>query len=833
MAWVIEQGASQEAAEQIVEYIAEGKRVLGIVPTSDRLVAERFADDAGGMQLVIHSPLGARINRAWGLALRKRFCVGFNFELQAAATDDGINIALSPQHSFPLQEVFTYIKTPTAKEALLQAVLQGPLFPIRWRWTVSRSLALLRQVGGKRVPTAIQRMRSDDLLAAVFPDAAACQDNLPAGANIVPPEHPLVFETIRDCLTDALDLDGMTEVIGRIESGEIELYSKDTVQPSVFSHQLLNAMPYAFLDDAPLEERRARAVTLRRSLPEDERELSVLDSAVIAREESYAWPPIRDADELHDALLSLNVLTDCDFAKHADNLSEWQSWYDALSLEKRVETLTVNSRTFWVAAERAERVKAAYLKSTWEVPTDEWNSEIAQLSAVTEILRGRIESSGPFNIAEMVDLLAIDRSLVTQALLALEQEGLILRGKFRQNTVDDEYCDKRILARITRATIGKLRKAVEPVPVASLIRFLLEWQHVTPGSRLTGNRGAVEVIEQLQGFEAAAAGWESSLLNYRLTDFKASTLDTLCFGGKLAWGRFACRSGSNQPGTGLSRNGPVSIGLRADIEWLLDAPNDEMVLSSAPAEVRDFLAFYGASFMPDIIAGTKRMPSEIEDAIWVLVAAGMVTADGFGALRGLVTGVTKKVHRQSRFKRHRHMGVTDSLLGSRWSLLAQPPIRPPLDRADSITKTAATTDLRSKWDRQLVQGGTVVEARAAQLLRRYGIVTRELLEREPMAPPWGLLARTYRRAEARGEVRGGRFVAGLLGEQFALQEAVDAMRVVNQKEPTGEVIHLSACDPLNLVGIITPGSRIPAVLGNEVRYQDGIPLPSTSARESL
>jgi ATP-dependent helicase Lhr and Lhr-like helicase len=822
VAWVMEQGASEEVAKQTVEYIAEGKRVLGIVPTGDRLVAERFFDDAGGMQLVIHSPLGARINRAWGLALRKRFCVGFNFELQAAATDDGINIALGPQHSFPVEEVFRYVKTPTAKETLLQALLQGPIFPIRWRWTASRSLALLRQVGGKRVPTPIQRMRSDDLLAAVFPDAAACQDNMPAGANIVPPDHPLVFETIRDCLTEALDFDGMLGVIGRIERGEIELYGKDTVQPSVFSHQLLNAMPYAFLDDAPLEERRARAVTLRRALPEDERDLGALDPEAIATEQAFAWPPVRDADELHDALLSLNVLTDHDRVKHADDYGDWQPWYDALAHDNRVETLTIDGRAFWVAAERAALVKAAYLLPTGLPATEADDPEVAQLPAVTEVLRGRVESSGPFSIAEMADLLEIDTSLVHQGLLALEREGLVLRGKFRQNAVDDEYCDRRILARINRATVGKLRKAIEPVPVAGLIRFLLEWQHATPGSRLTGDAGMVEVVEQLQGFEAAAAGWESALLPYRLTDFKASTLDALCFGGALAWGRFARRDGVEQPGSGLSRNGPVSIALREDVEWLLDAPNETMELRGAPADVRDFLSNHGASFMPDIVAGTGRLPSEVEEGLWVLVAAGVVTADGFGALRGLVTGLTKKVQRRSRFTRRGRAGATGVRSGSRWSLLTQPaPVEPAVDEPASTGPRRATP---SVWDRQVGEGDTLLEARAAQLLRRYGVVTRELVAREPMAPPWNLLARTYRRAEARGEVRGGRFVAGLVGEQFALQEAVDAMRAVHRRELSGEVVRISACDPLNLVGIITPGARVPAVLGNEVLYRDGVPI---------
>ena len=821
IAWVMEQGAGRNVAEQTVEYIAEGKRVLGIVPTGDRLVAERFFDEAGGMQLVIHSPLGVRINRAWGLALRKRFCVSFNFELQASATDEGINIALSPGHSFPVEEVFKYVKAPTARETLMQALLQGPIFPVRWRWTASRALALLRFAGGKRVPTAIQRMRSDDLLAAVFPDAAACQDNMTAGGNIELPDHPLVFETIRDCLTEALDFEGMMGVIGRIERGEIELHGKDTVQPSVFSHQLLNAMPYAFLDDAPLEERRARAVTLRRALPEDARDLGALDAEAIVTEASFAWPTVRDADELHDALLSLGVLTDCDVAESSDVDGEWQSWYDELAAWHRVATIEVGERAFWVAAEREELVRTAYLLGVPARSTKREETELAQLHAVTEVLRGRVESSGPFTIAEMADLLAMDASMVNLGLMALEREGLVLRGQFRQGIAEEEFCDRRILARIHRSTIGRLRKEIEPVPVASLIRFLLEWQHATPGSRLTGEMGMVEVIEQLQGFEAAAAGWESALLPHRLTDFKPSTLDALCFGGEVAWGRFARRKGVEQPGAGLSRNGPVSLGLREDVEWLLDAPNEAMTLRGAAAEVHDYLATNGALFMPDVVAGTGRLPSEVEDALWVLVAAGMVTADGFGALRGLVSGLTKKVKRSTRFTRRSRVGATAGRAGSRWSLLTQPTLVNTDDDEPTGLVPAALLKTQAEW---AGLDADTIEARAAQLLRRYGVVTRELVAREPMAPPWGLLARAYRRAEARGEVRGGRFVAGLVGEQFALQEAVDALRAVHRRELTSEVVRISAVDPLNLVGIITPGPRIPAVLGNDVLYRDGVPL---------
>ena len=881
VALVMESGASREAAEQVVAYVEEGKRALGVVPTAEKLVAERFFDEAGGMQLVVHAPLGSRLNRAWGLALRKRFCAGFNFELQAAATDEGVNISLGPQHSFPVEDVFHYLNAATAEDVLTQAVLQSPVFPLRWRWTASRALALLRQAGGKRVPAPIQRMRSDDLLAAVFPAAAACQDNLPPDGRVEPPDHPLVFETLRDCLTEALDAEGMLDTLRRVENGEIEVFGKDTPQPSVFSHQLLNAMPYAFLDDAPLEERRARAVTLRRALPDDARDLGALSPDAIAEETAWAWPVIRDADEMHDALLSLAVLADADFADHPDEAGAWRAHLAELAAAGRAQSMrnpplptrgedaadaagegtaagaagraqflrnpplptrgedaanaagegtaagaagraqflrnpplptrgedaanaagegtatgaapdgeSPGGRTLWHAVERAGVVSAAY--------------DDADPEAAADILRGRAESSGPFALDEMAQRLALSEPLLEQAAARLESEGVLLRGRFRPGAAGDEFCDRRILARIHRSTIGRLRRAVEPVPAASFIRFLLEWQRATPGTRLSGDAGLIEVVEQLQGFETAAAAWESAILPNRLADFHASTLDALTLGGELAWGRFARRSGP-PPSAALSRNGPVTMALREDVPWLLDPPDESAAFTGAAADVLAYLQASGASFPPDVAHGANRLPSEVEDALWTLVAAGRVTADGFGALRGLVSGLAKRVQRKSRWSGGVRARAQSALAraGSRWSLLQ--------------TRAAENEE-------------DVTEARAAQLLRRYGVMMRELLAREPMAPPWSALARVYRRAEARGEARGGRFVAGFAGEQFALPEAVDALRAVHRREPQGEIVRLSASDPLNLIGVLTPGQRVPALPANAILYRDGAPLDPPAAR---
>lgn len=789
VSWVMEQaGVNQLAAEQAVEYITEGKIGLGVVPTCEKIVAERFFDEAGGMQLVIHAPFGARINRAWGLALRKRFCVGFNMELQASATDDGINIALGPQHSFPIEDVFRYLKSATAEEVLTQAVLQSPIFTIRWRWTVARGLALLRQTGGKRVPTAIQRMRSDDLLAAVFPDAAACQDNMPAGAKIELPEHPLVFEAMRDSLTDALDSSGMMSVIRGIEGGEIEVIGKDTVQPSAFSHQLLNAMPYAFLDDAPLEERRARSVSLRRALPSDSSEIGSLSPDAISQERINAWPTIRDPEELHDALLTLGVLEAPDPVRSLRDYTPLIQWYEDLARGGRVGVIAVDGRSFWYAKEREGIVRSAYDRSP---------GNHGGFQNVVTLVRGHAECSGPVTVQGMASVLALGEGTVASAVTTLEAEGLLLRGRFTSGFHDEEFCDRRILARIHRATMDQLRRSIEPVPVASYIRFLADWQHLSPDRQLSGVEGVLEVIEQLQGFEAAASVWEKEILAVRVRNFDASVLDSLCFSGDLVWGRFTHRSRS-VPGTGLSRNGPLSLGLRGDLPWLMD-PVVPGPMKGAVADVFNCLHEKGASFFDDIVACTRRMPSEVEAGLWRLVAAGAVSADGFQVLRGLVGGVSRKTRRESRFARKRFRNNLARRTGSRWALL-------------------------NTGERDRIPEDELIDSRAGQLLRRYGIVMRQVLAREPGSPPWSKLIRSLRRAEQRGEIRGGRFVAGITGEQFALPEAVEQLRVVSRRVQNGEMIRVSACDPLNLIGILTPGLRVPAAPGHFVSYRDGTPV---------
>ncbi len=758
-------------AEQAVAYVRAGVAILRTLPATHTLVAERFFDEAGGMQLVIHAPLGARINRAWGLALRKRFCRAFNFELQAAATDNGINISLTDRHSFPLDAVFDFVKPETAGDVLRQALLAAPMFGARWRWNASRALAILRFRGGAKVPPPIQRMRSDDLLAAVFPDQAACAENLVGEIRV--PDHPLVRETIDNCLHEAMDLKGLTAVLEGIRDGSIRTAAIDTPEPSPFSHEILNANPYAYLDDAPLEERRARAVQLRSTLRTDVVDgIGSLDPDAIAEVAEESWPVVRDADELHDALLTLVALPPD---------PEWQEFFDELVAARRATTLA----GLWVAAERLELARRIYPDATASPPIAAIDSSVPETreACAAELLRGWLESTGPQTADELAGRLQMPLDLVEAGLAQLEAQGEILRGKFTGKS-ETEWCHRRLLARIHRLTIGRLRREIEPVTTADFLRFLARWQHVAPGAQLHGVDGVFQVIRQLQGYEISAAAWESQVLPRRVAKYDPELLDRLCLSGEVMWGRLSPHPAfeNDEPRhVRPTRVAPVAIFLREDAGWLLPvAPDDPPVLSHAAREVFDHIRSSGASFFGDLVRGTKRLPSEVEDGLWELVAAGLVTADGFENLRALVDPKRRRGEGRGRLARPRHAA-------GRWALLRS---------------------MESQPDRK---------AFAGQLLARWGVVFRDLLAREALAPAWRDLLVELRRMEARGEIRGGRFVSGFLGEQYALPDAVDLLRTVRrQAEPSGEV-EISTADPLNLAGILLPGPRVSALASGTLR----------------
>jgi ATP-dependent helicase Lhr and Lhr-like helicase len=759
----------RSGAGQAVDYVVAGKAMLGVMPTHATVVAERFFDEGGGMQLVLHAPFGSRINRAWGLALRKRFCRSFNFELQAAATDNGIVISLSEQHSFPLDVVFGFLRSATVEHLLTQALLAAPMFTARWRWNATRALAVLRFNGGNKVPPPIQRMRSDDLLASVFPDQAACPENLTCEVRI--PDHPLVNETIANCLHEAMDLEGLKRLLDGIAEGTIRTVAIETPEASPFSHEILNSNPYAYLDDAPLEERRARAVQMRRTLPDLADGVGALDASAITQVETESWPVVRDADELHDALLTLISLPE---------VPEWRGWFDELAAANRVITINQNGAELWAAAEKGEAAHAAHFGSGDD-----------QQAAVTETLRGWLESIGPITAPALADRLVLSREWVDAGLARLEREGQILRGRFRPESSADEteWCNRRVLARIHRLTINRLRREIEPVSTADFMRFLFRWQHLAPGSQLHGLDGALQIVRQLQGYEISAAAWESQILPRRIAKYAPDLLDQLCLAGEVIWGRLSPHPAFERPDPGRvrpTRVAPIAIFLREDAEWLLPAAREETAgieasLSHAAREVLGALRQHGASFFPDLTRATGRLSSEVEDGLWELVAAGLVTADGFENLRSLVDPKRRRGEGRGRNARPRHAA-------GRWALL-----RP----ASSAAPTSH-------------------EAFANQLLLRWGVVFRDLLARETLAPAWRDLLIVLRRMEARGEVRGGRFVAGLVGEQFARSEAIDLLRAMRRSDEQADALSVATADPLNLAGIILPGPRVSALAGGAV-----------------
>jgi ATP-dependent Lhr-like helicase len=815
-AWLIEACALDRAGAELVRaYLAAGRAALGAVPTQTQIVAERFFDEAGGTQLVIHAPFGGRINRAWGMALRKRFCRSFDFELQAAATDDGIILSLGPQHSFPLEAVFEMIRPEAVDELLTQAALQAPMFETRWRWNAMRALALLRHRGGKKVPPPLQRMRAQDLLAAVFPQQTACQDNHGGGAVEVP-DHFLVAETVRDCLTEAMDAAGLRQVLTDVFEGRIACLARELPEPSPFSHEILNANPYAFLDDAPLEERRARAVSVRRGLPAEavERVGGFDDQAVSAVVEE-ATPYARNPDELHDLLLDLGVLPEAD-----GRARDWEALFDALVADQRAGRMAVAGRTFWVAAERRSLAVLAY---AFADPAATFSPDLVEPerrraaawtdgeSAVAELVRARMGICGPTTAPALAGQLALPAADVEAALARVEQAGAIMRGQFAHlpgepgPTGLTQWCDRRLLARIHRRTVDGLRKGIEPAPVADFIRFLLSWQHARPGAQLHGREGVREVIAQLQGFEAAAGAWEKEILPARVSDYDPQWLDELCLGGEVAWGRLEARpDGSAIP----SRAAAIGVVQRRDLGWLL-APREGLEDDELSQKARDVLGFLrasGASFLEDIATGVRRLRAEIEEALWELVAAGRVTGDGFAGLRALLPAQTPRgAGARYRWYARWNRRSAPRLGAGRWALLGAAPA--------------------GDEDR--------MEALARQYVRRYGVVFRDLLAREPQAPPWRELVRVYRRLEMRGELRGGRLVASFVGEQFAAAEAVEALRAMKREAKRGEVVRLCACDPLNLVGIITPGPRVPATLANLVAFEDGVPVTPDRAPIAL
>jgi ATP-dependent Lhr-like helicase len=846
-----EMGLSESGARQLTQYFSAAHKTLGAIPSQDKLILERFFDESGGMQLVLHSTFGIRVNRAWGLALRKRFCRSFNFELQAAATDDAIILSLGTQHSFPLAEVFHYLNSKTVRDLLIQALLDAPMFPVRWRWNATRSLALPRQRGGRKIPAPLQRMESENLLAAVFPDQLACLENIAGDREI--PDHPLVHQTVEDCLTEAMDLDGLIAVLRRIESGTIECIARDLPEPSPLAHEILNAKPYAFLDNAPLEERRTQAVYTRRaSEGSTDAGLGVLDAAAIDKVTDEAWPRPGNADEVHESLLLLGVMTPDEMRR---STAEDPAWLDTL-IEQHRTGRVVSGPVFWVAAERLALVQAVYPGARTEPnlvpPASALKTFWEREEAIKELVRGRLEVSGPVTHRQLAEVLQLPESQIDTALLTLEAEGFVLRGKFRSGAQDLEWCERRLLARIHRLTINRLRAEIQPVSVADFQRFLLAWQHVTDEHKVDGPEGLQAVLEQLDGFEVPVGAWEPEVLALRVKEYTPPWLDQLCYSGRIGWGRLTPPLGTDsRMGRGWNaslsellvgtdstpshssphrtpslpepptaprskpfapiRSSPVSLFTRQNLpHWLaLSQPATGQPLGPETAQVLTALTQGGALFFGELVKRTGLLPSRVEQALAELTALGLVTADSFEGLRALLLPQEKRVPFADTGRKRHHRAVSSVEFAGRWSLLRPAGPAP-------VSGSTTPDDVRAARD-------SAFETLAWTLLRRYGVVFRRMIERESLQATWFDLGRVYRRLEARGEIRGGFCVGGVGGEQFALPEAIGLLRSIRKAPPTGELVVISGADPLNLAGILTPGQRVPAITSSRILLRDGVP----------
>jgi ATP-dependent Lhr-like helicase len=831
----------------VVAYLATGHSQLGALPTTGRFVIERFFDDTGGMQLVVHSPRGARVNRALGLALRKRFCRTFDFELQAAASDDAVVLSLGPQHSFPLEEVLGFLSPATVRDTLVQAVLPTPMFGSRWRWNLSRSLVSPRYRGSRRVPPAIQRMEADDLMAAIFPALAACQENVSGPIEI--PDHPIVRQTIDDCCSEAMDLEALTEVLGRVRSGGVQVHCVDTVIPSVLSEEILNGRPYTFLDDAPLEERRTRAVATRRGLPLDARDLAALDPAVVARIVEQASPEPRDGEELHDLLCSLVLIPP---------RPEWSDWMVALALSGRAMTVTLPSAAQrWVATECRELASALIPRARFDpdhrLATGPAALPCSRDDALVIATRGHLEILGPVTVEELSASIGVGSvGELRSAVARLEAEGSALgcrvgtQAALSGQAPVELFCARHLLARIHAAMREGSRRSVESVSPQQFMRFLLSWQHVGPAQRLLGSGGVVEVIEQLQGYEAAVDAWESAILPARVAGYHAALLDEWCARGELGFGRLGLRP-ADRLGVAPRRGGatpspatPISLYRREDLEWLLAAARcgtaPDLPTVGAALDVVEVLRRHGALFVTDLCQLTGRLPSEVVEALWDGMARGLLTADGFQAVRALLSrrgpkartssfagrplsplsssgGVRAGLPRPGRSRQR----LRPAFSGGRWSLLGEGLCLTALPATDLSACGPGAAPLDSGLDPD-----ELAEAVAGQLLSRWGVIFRDLFAREPLTIAWRDVLWALRRLEARGVVLGGRHVAGFSGEQFALPEAVERLRAVVKSPPDGVAVQLSATDPLNLTGVILPGPRIPAQHGRTVTLKDGV-----------
>ena len=824
----------ESAAEQLVDYLRAGRNALEVMPSQKTIVMERFFDEVGDMHLVIHSPFGSRLNRAWGLALRKRFCRTFNFELQAAANEDSIVISLGSVHSFVLEEVFAYLQSATVEDVLVQALLDAPMFEVRWRWNATRALAIARNRNGKRVPPQFQRMDAEDLVAQVFPDQIACFENIQGKREV--PSHPLVQQTIHDCLTEAMDIEGLLCLVRAIENKELELVAKDLREPSPFAQEIINARPYAFLDDAPFEERRTNAIRNRSWLdPAETQSYSVLDAQAIAQVCEEAWPLVRNCEELHDALYSLGYITAEEFARHG-----YEAYVKPLLAQGRCCQMQIGSGVIWAAAERLPCLLCIHPQASCQpnlqlpevLLAQEWEAD----AAAREVLRGRLEGLGPVTASRLAAELGLRPSELEVALIGLETEGFVFRGQFTpsvtnaEKELEQQWCERRLLQRIHRYTIETHRQNIRPVPLQAYMRYLFD-AHELKVQRLPakpsllatpsdGQSALQRSMSKLDGLSAPATLWESDILPARVDAYDPAWLDVMCISGRLMWGRLQrpLVKAANEVvrKSGPIKSTPITLMSRANQDlWAslalmqsnaLNQAISAVKVSATAEKIMTDLERYGASFFDQMSHRTGLLRSQLEQGLAELVSAGKVSSDSFTGLRALLTPDSRKPGGHANGRRRATFGVEDA---GRWTLIGD---------AESGQKNCEDISLDADQLQRLV----------LVYLERWGVVFKRVLERESAAPPWRTVLAKLRAMELQGLVRGGRFIAGIAGEQFALPDTVAALRRFGKNQEAehrqSEYVCVAAADPVNLLNILLPEVRLAKLAKNRVLYKDGIPL---------
>lgn len=729
------------------DHLAAARAALGRLPTDRLLVAERFFDETGGQHVVIHAPVGTRILRAWGLALRKRFCTGFGFELEAAANDEALLLSLAPTTSFPLAEIFAYLAPPTLRRILLTACLTGGRFQTRWRQTAQIALLVERMRAGAKVPPFLQRVRAGDALMQAFPQANACPDNLPPDHIVIPEDHPIVAQTVADLLHSQMDLDGLIEVISGLQSGAIAVHAIDTAAPSPLAQGILAARPYAFLDDTPFEERRTRAVAAPGGQPAVEQP-GDLDPDIAAAVRSELWPDPANAEDLHQTLQWCGWLSTAEIAAQP----AWAAWLHSLAASGRVQR-----------------------------DGDSWTAGSGAAAGAADRLAGRLEITGPIPWTE----LPVDDPRA----LELETRGLLMRVTVAGRP---HWALKRHVQRIQRRMLEQRRGAWQaPASADEFLRFLSRWQGVL-GERRQGRDGLAEALRQLSALELPAAAWDSVVLPARVTDLTPEWLPDLTLDGTFVWGRLWTAGADEQPGTAaeIIRTTPLGFVPRDELpHWLrISGPAASSGLSSYGRSVHACLNDHGALFTADLLSRTRLLPDHLERGLGEGIAAGLIASDSFAALRWLLLPNDRRARAR--------------VPAGRWCLFRPAGTGPGHAGQDDAAQPPATEE-----DAELV---------ARTVLTRTGIAARRLYDRERIAMPWRDIHRALRRLELRGDCLGGRFIAGLAGEQFALPAAAAQLRRI-RTEPPGPGQECSAADPLNYTGLLGTGPRVRAVLQERIQ----------------